>query len=77
TSRFYEEIPVKRTEEQALLLAYESLAKELESLSADAQLLRKEITTTLTDRSVILDCTVLCIEDIAVQSEFEVSELWS
>ena len=77
TSRFYEEIPVKRTEEQALLLAYESLAKELESLSADAQLLRKEIATTLTDRSVILDCTVLCIEDIAVQSEFEVSELWS
>ena len=77
TCRFYEEIPVRRTEEQALLLAYEALASELESLSADTQLLRKEITTTLTDNSVILQCTVLCIENIAVQSEFEVSELWS
>lgn len=77
TCRRYEEISVKRTEEQALSLAYEALTAELNSLSADTQLLRKEITTTLTDNSVILQCTVLCIEDIAVQSEFEISELWS
>lgn len=72
TCRYYEEIPVRRTEEQALALAYEQLSAELAEQSRGAQLLRKEIVTTITEQSLILDCTVLCIENIAEQSEFEV-----
>lgn len=72
TLRYYEEVPARRTPEAALELAYEQLARELGGLSDDTQLLRKDIRTTLTDDALILDCTVLCIENIAVQSEFEI-----
>lgn len=74
TLRYYEEVPAQRTPEAALELAYEQLARELGALSADTQLLRKDISTTLTESALILDCTVLCIENIAVQSEFEIVE---
>ena len=70
--RYYEETAVYRSPEEALDLAFEELERELSARSEGAQLLKKEIVTTLTERSVILDCTVLCIENIAVQSEFEV-----
>ena len=63
-----------RTPEQALELAYAQLARELGALSGGTQLLRKDISTTLTEGSLILDCTVLCIEDIAMQVEFEIVE---
>lgn len=71
TLRFYEEVPAERTPEQALELAYAQLARELGTLSDGTQLLRKDISTTLTESSLILDCTVLCIENIAAQVEFE------
>lgn len=71
-SRYYEEVPVTRTEDEALELAYVQLEMELGTLSSDAQLLRKEIVTTLTEDALILDCTVLCVENIAEQLEFEV-----
>ena len=70
--RYYEEVSVLRSPEEAVDLAYEALASELSAHTADVQLLNKEIVTTITDHSVILDCTVLGIENIAVQSEFEV-----
>ena len=72
TCRYYEEIPIRRTEEEALELAYEQLSTEMSELSEGSQLLRKEIVTIVTDRSVILDCVVLCVENIAEQSEFDV-----
>ena len=65
---------VARTHEQALELAYAELERELASLSEDVQLLSKNVKTALTDNSLILECTVTCIEDIAVQTEFEISE---
>ena len=70
--RYYEEVSSIRSTEEALNLAYEALASELSAHSPNVQLLKKEIATTITDHSVILDCTVLGIENIAVQSEFEV-----
>lgn len=73
--RYYEEVAVTRTAEEALEAAYASLSRELGSLSEDTQLLRKDISTTLTDDALILECSVLCIENIAVQVEFEVEEL--
>ncbi len=70
--RYYQEMQRTRTPEEALELAYASLAALLGEFSSDTQLLSKEIKTTLTDGEVILLCTVTCIEDIAFQSEFEV-----
>ncbi len=64
-----------RTPEEALLMAYAELERTLGTLSADAQLLRKDIAATIGENSVILDCTVLCMEDIAVQQEFEITDL--
>lgn len=63
-----------RTPEAALELAYAELERQLGTLSSDAELLRKDISTTLTETSLILHCTVTCIEDIAVQSEFEITD---
>ena len=71
----YEETEVQRTPEEALELAYEALASELGALSRDTQLLRKDIKTTISEDSLILECVVCCIENIAVQSEFEVTDL--
>ena len=61
-----------RTEEEALTLAYEELERTLGAWSADAQLLRKSISTTVTDTSLVLDCTVTSVKNIAEQVEFEV-----
>ena len=70
--RYYEEISAYRSPEEALDLASQALESELSAHASDVQLLKKEIVTTITDQSVVLDCTVLGIENIAVQSEFEV-----
>ncbi len=70
----YSQSVVRRTPEQASTLAFAALERELSSLSKDTQLLQKRITTTLTDTSLVLECTVLCIENIAAQSEFEIVE---
>ncbi len=67
----YEMQAEQRTEEEASDLAYASLEHALSSLSSDAQLLRKSIVPTLTEDAFILECTVVCIEDIAQQLDFE------
>lgn len=63
-----------RTAEEAGRLAYAELERELATFSENSQLLGKRIVMTMTDTHLILDCTVTCIEDIAVQAEFEVIE---
>lgn len=68
----YEEESLSRSPEEALPLAYEALERELSALADDAQILRKEISTTITDSALSLCCTVSCIENIAEQVEFEI-----
>lgn len=63
-----------RTPEEALELAYAQLEKELGAFSEGRELLRKQITAEAGENSVKLVCTILCIEDIALQSEFEIKE---
>lgn len=65
---------VMRTPEEALELAYGELDAQIAEFSDGAELLGKQISTTLTETSLVLHCTVTCIEDIAVQQEFEISE---
>jgi len=62
----------QRTPEQALELAYDALETRLSAFSEDAQLLRQDVRSEWTDDALILHCTVDCIENIAVQREFEI-----
>ncbi len=75
TARPYTLSTVERTYEEAMHCAYAQLSRRLAILSVDAELLEKRIQTTMTDTELILVCTVVCIEDIAVQTEFEITEL--
>lgn len=70
--RCYEEVRRERTEEEALALAYEALAARMGELSSEITLLSKQIETSITDTSVVLECRLICIENIAEQVEFEV-----
>ena len=70
----YREVERERTKEEALHLAYAELNGQISALSDSAQLIRKEIQTEWTDSSVRLICTVGCIEDIAIQAEFDVTD---
>ena len=70
----YEVKSVEQTPEAALEVAYMELDRQLALLSDHAQLLQKNVTATLTDTALILQCEVLCIEDIAEVLEFEIVE---
>ena len=63
-----------RTYEEASALAYEELSHRLASLGEEAELLDKRIAVTLAEDRVILECTVKCIENIAVQAELEITQ---
>ena len=71
---FYTEIPKARTLEQALELAYEELEDRLSALSPDIRLLEKRIQTQIGEETLVLECRLTCVENIAVQQDFEVSE---
>ena len=70
----YETREVTRTPSVALELAYNALEHRLATLSQDTQILKKSISTTLTDTSLILECDVTCVMDIASQVEFEITQ---
>ena len=68
----YELTTATRSPEEALDLAYAGLERRLADLSPGAQLLGKRIVTEITDTALVLICTVECVENIAVQAEFDV-----
>ena len=68
----YEMQPAQRSSDIALELAYMKLEQEINSQLPNAQLLRKMTSVDIKDGKVILDCSVMCIEDIARQLEFEI-----
>lgn len=74
TRRLWREETVTRTPEEATALAYERLEEKLRQLSESAQLLSCKTEMTLTDAGILLECTVTCIEDIAEQVEFDVTD---
>ena len=63
-----------RSPEEALALCYEELASELSLLSQEVQILQKNITTEIRDDTVVLVCTITCIENIATVQEFEITQ---
>ena len=74
TYRPYTVRSAERSPEEALEIAYEQLENELSELSPDVQPIGKRVTTTITDTALILECHLTCVENIAVQSEFDVVE---
>jgi len=54
------------TPEQALVLAEAALRQKIDALSDDRELLRQTKTVTVTDTSLQLNCTLACIENIAL-----------
>jgi len=70
----YTEMIAQRDHECALALAYAELDRRMAELSDHVEVLSKTIRTEIGERSLILECTLSCIEDIAVQTEFEIIE---
>ena len=54
--------------------AYAALEEQLSALSTEAQLLKKDVRYAMDGDVLILTCRVECIENIAVQQEFEINE---
>ena len=71
-ARPYHLVERERSEEEALELCYAELAEQLASLSGEVQLLQKQIVTEVGESSVVLVCTLTCIENIALVQEFEI-----
>ena len=63
-----------RTPEELEELAYLELARELGEIPGGAEIIKKTVTSSITSTGYHLDCTVVCIEDIAKTVEFEVGE---
>ena len=71
-ARPYYTVTAERTPDEALELCYLELSQKLSALSGEVQLLQKDIVTEMGERSVVLTCTLVCIENIAAQQEFEI-----
>jgi hypothetical protein len=56
--------------QEAMEIAYYRLSEEINRELGDAQLLRKTVTSELTEESYILRCTVRCVENIGLVLEF-------
>ena len=67
----YEYVKARRTPEAARELAYFELNRKIEALG-DVEIIKKSISTTVSDNELILVCTLTCIEDISTVSEFDV-----
>lgn len=57
--------------EEAMDIAYYRLSRELERELSDACIIKKTITSELTEDAYILNCTVRCIENIGQTAEFD------
>ena len=67
----YTYVKKSRNASDAERLAYFELNSKISELG-DIEVIKKSISTTLTDNELILICTLTCIEDIAKISEFDV-----
>lgn len=71
-ARPYHTVMAERTPDEALELCYLELSQKLSALSGEVQLLQKDIVTEIEENAVVLTCTLVCIENIAAQQEFEI-----
>ena len=64
----------ERTSSEAEELAYFELSRQIGEIPGGAELIRKTITTRLTDTAFYLECELVCVEDIAVERPFDIVE---
>ena len=67
----YEISTERYSDTEAMDIAYYQLSRELERELSEAQILKKTITSELTEEAYILNCTVRCIENIGQTAEFD------
>ena len=70
--RAYESAVLTRSTEEAQELAYLELARRLGDMAEDRMIVRKTVTPKVGEHSFSLYCVVVCVENIAAVSEFEV-----
>ncbi|MBQ8408960.1 MAG: sporulation protein YqfD [Clostridia bacterium] len=68
----YEQVKMTRSAAEAEELAYFELSRRLGEMAEDRVIIRKTVTPRVGEDSFSLYCVVVCIEDIAAVSEFEV-----
>ena len=68
----YETITVTYSRDEATVLAYNQLSKELESLRSASDIISKNVNIKYTDKGVSLVCKLYCLENIAVPLEYYV-----
>jgi len=68
----YEILRATRTKEEAEELAYFELSQKIRELPSDTILIRKVIIPQIHEDFFALRCVIVCIENIAQTSEFEV-----
>lgn len=66
----YETISARRTEKEASELAFFELEKLILAELSGADLLRKTISTEMTEKEFLLKCDIICSENIAVSAPF-------
>ena len=71
--RAYESAVLTRSAEEAQELAYLELSRRLGEMAEDRMIVRKTVTPKVGEHSFSLYCVVICVENIAAVSEFEVS----
>ena len=71
--RAYESAVLTRSAEEAQELAYLELSRRLGEMAEDRMIVRKTVTPKVGEHSFSLYCVVVCVENIAAVSEFEVS----
>jgi similar to stage IV sporulation protein len=65
---------VTRTDTELERLAYFELSQRLSEIPGGAELIKKTVVASSDDNGYYLECTVVCIEDIAKTVEFEVTQ---
>ena len=74
TYRPYTVKTAQRSAEEALELAYGELNEELAALSPAVRLLEKRIVTEIGESTLVLKCSLTCVENIAVQQDFNIED---
>ena len=66
-----QEVAIRRSEREAVSLAYEELSRQLAAISSDVTVLSKRVTSSIEGEGVRLCCTLALIEDIARVETFD------
>ena len=71
----YETESAERDIEIAMEQALFELSEQISRSSPECELLRKQISTEISDTALILDCHIVCVQNIAVEKEIEINIL--